>query len=164
MIILDLTITPLSLHFLWTTKGFSIMMQIGKEVQLIGRPTQWHRVMILGSNSVWLCALYIRFLVDLIDLTNPLRSAGTVADRTWLDSGSAWLKISPFGFRKILNFIKEEYGNPPIIITENGISERGQVDLNDSQRSYYYEKYLNQVLKGIKANISTVSVVNWLQF
>lgn len=77
------------------------------------------------------------------------RGAGTIADRTWLDSGSSWLKVSPFGFRRILNFIKEEYGNPPIIITENGISERGPVDLNDIHRSHYYEKYLNQVLKGI---------------
>ncbi|KAM9851168.1 lactase/phlorizin hydrolase-like [Aulostomus maculatus] len=75
------------------------------------------------------------------------RGAGTIADRTWLDSGSSWLKVSPFGFRRILRFIKEEYGNPPIIITENGISERGPVDLNDIHRSYYYEKYLNQVLK-----------------
>nr|XP_046260350.1 lactase-phlorizin hydrolase-like [Scatophagus argus] len=75
------------------------------------------------------------------------RGAGTIADRTWLDSGSSWLKVSPFGFRKILNFIKEEYGNPPIIITENGISERGPIDLNDIHRSYYYEKYINQVLK-----------------
>ncbi|XP_019945550.2 lactase/phlorizin hydrolase-like [Paralichthys olivaceus] len=75
------------------------------------------------------------------------RGAGTIADRTWLDSGSSWLKVSPFGFRRILNFIKEEYGNPPIIITENGISERGPIDLNDIHRSYYYEKYINQVLK-----------------
>ncbi|XP_054642368.1 lactase/phlorizin hydrolase [Dunckerocampus dactyliophorus] len=75
------------------------------------------------------------------------RGAGTIADRTWLDSGSSWLKVSPFGFRRILNFIKEEYGNPPVIITENGISERGPVDLNDIHRSYYYEKYINQVLK-----------------
>ncbi|KAM8749675.1 lactase/phlorizin hydrolase-like [Acanthopagrus schlegelii] len=75
------------------------------------------------------------------------RSAGTIADRTWLDSGSSWLKVSPFGFRRILNFIKNEYGNPPIIITENGISERGSIDLNDYHRSYYYEQYLNQVLK-----------------
>uniref|UniRef100_A0A665VBI9 beta-glucosidase n=1 Tax=Echeneis naucrates TaxID=173247 RepID=A0A665VBI9_ECHNA len=78
---------------------------------------------------------------------NYHRGAGTIADRTWLDSGSSWLKVSPFGFRRILNFIKEEYGNPPIIITENGISERGPIDLNDVHRSYYYEKYINQVLK-----------------
>uniref|UniRef100_A0A8C3G6H1 Lactase n=1 Tax=Cyclopterus lumpus TaxID=8103 RepID=A0A8C3G6H1_CYCLU len=75
------------------------------------------------------------------------RGAGTIADRTWLDSGSSWLKVSPFGFRRILNFIKAEYGNPPIIITENGMSERGPTDLNDIHRSYYYEKYINQVLK-----------------
>ncbi|XP_076023939.1 lactase/phlorizin hydrolase-like [Genypterus blacodes] len=75
------------------------------------------------------------------------RGAGTIADRTWLDSGSSWLKVSPFGFRRILNFIKEEYGNPPIIITENGMSERGPIDLNDVHRSYYYEKYINQALK-----------------
>lgn len=79
------------------------------------------------------------------------RGAGTVVDRTWLDSGSAWLKMTPFGLRRILNFIKEEYGNPPIIITENGVSERGPVDLNDIHRSYFYEKYINQVLKGIKS-------------
>ncbi|XP_060945076.1 lactase/phlorizin hydrolase-like [Limanda limanda] len=75
------------------------------------------------------------------------RGAGTIADRTWLDSGSSWLKVSPFGFRRILNFIKEEYGNPPIIITENGMSERGPIDLNDNYRSYYYEQYINQALK-----------------
>ncbi|XP_034741972.1 lactase-phlorizin hydrolase [Etheostoma cragini] len=75
------------------------------------------------------------------------RGAGTIADRTWLDSGSSWLKVSPFGFRRILNFIKKEYGNPRIIITENGISERGPIDLNDIHRSYYFEKYINQVLK-----------------
>ncbi|KAJ3592586.1 hypothetical protein NHX12_007713 [Muraenolepis orangiensis] len=75
------------------------------------------------------------------------RGAGTIADRAWLDSGSTWLKVSPFGFRRILNFIKQEYGNPPIIITENGVSERGPVDLNDVHRSHYYEKYINQVLK-----------------
>ncbi|KAG7282274.1 hypothetical protein CRUP_033801, partial [Coryphaenoides rupestris] len=48
---------------------------------------------------------------------------------------------------RILNFIKKEYGNPPIIITENGMSERGSVDLNDIHRSHYYEKYITQLLK-----------------
>ena len=79
-----------------------------------------------------------------------IRGAGTIADRSWLDSGSSWLKVSPFGFRRILNFIKEEYGNPPIIITENGISERGPVNLTDIHRSHYFDSYINQLLKGIK--------------
>lgn len=75
-----------------------------------------------------------------------------VSDRTWLDTGSSWLKIAPFGIRRLLNFIKNEYGNPPIVITENGVSERGTVDLNDVHRIYYYDQYINEVLKGIKAS------------
>ncbi|XP_028847202.1 lactase-phlorizin hydrolase-like [Denticeps clupeoides] len=75
------------------------------------------------------------------------RGAGTIADRAWLDSGSSWLKVTPVGFRKILNFIKDEYGNPPIYITENGISERGPMDLNDEHRTHYYDNYINQALK-----------------
>ncbi|XP_055070656.2 lactase/phlorizin hydrolase [Misgurnus anguillicaudatus] len=75
------------------------------------------------------------------------RGAGTVADRTWLDSGSFWLKVTPPGFRKILNFIKEEYGDHPIYITENGVSERGTMNLNDAHRIHYYKHYINQALK-----------------
>lgn len=75
------------------------------------------------------------------------RGLGTIADRTWLDSGSSWLKVTPPGFRKILNFIRDEYGNPPIYITENGISERGPMDLNDIHRIHYYENYINEALK-----------------
>ncbi|KAI9535162.1 hypothetical protein NQZ68_007253 [Dissostichus eleginoides] len=75
------------------------------------------------------------------------RGTGTTHDRTWIESGSFWLKITPFGFRKILKFIKDEYGNPPIYVTENGISERGEVNLNDVHRKYYYEQYINQALK-----------------
>ncbi|XP_076857376.1 lactase/phlorizin hydrolase-like [Brachyhypopomus gauderio] len=75
------------------------------------------------------------------------RGVGTIHDRSWLDSGSAWLKVTPPWFRTILNFIKEEYGNPMIYITENGISERGDMNLNDIHRIHYYENYINQALK-----------------
>lgn len=82
-----------------------------------------------------------------------LRGAGTIHDRSWLDSGSGWLKMTPAGFRIILNFIKEQYGNPPIYITENGVSERGDMDLNDIHRIYYYENYINQALKGTTSDM-----------
>lgn len=77
------------------------------------------------------------------------RGAGVTHDRTWIGSGSFWLKITPFGFRKILKFIKDEYNNPPVYVTENGISERGAVNLNDMHRTHYYKNYINQALKGI---------------
>lgn len=77
------------------------------------------------------------------------RGTAAMADRSWIDTGSDWLRITPFGFRKLLKFIKDEYGNPPIYVTENGVSERGAVDLNDIHRTYFYKNYINQGLKGI---------------
>ncbi|XP_062288192.1 lactase/phlorizin hydrolase-like [Scomber scombrus] len=77
------------------------------------------------------------------------RGVGATSDWTWLESGSIWLRITPTGFRKLLKFIKDEYGNPPIYVTENGISEQGAVDLNDIHRIYFYENYINQGLKAL---------------
>ncbi|XP_063285463.1 lactase/phlorizin hydrolase-like [Pelobates fuscus] len=77
------------------------------------------------------------------------RGVYVISDRTWLPSGSNWLRVTPFGFRKLLNWIKEECNNPPIYVTENGISERG-TDLNDKWREHYYKYYVNEGLKAIK--------------
>nr|AAI70229.1 Hypothetical protein LOC100127248 [Xenopus laevis] len=77
------------------------------------------------------------------------RGVASTTDHSWLGSGSFWLKVTPFGFRRILNWIKEEYNNPPILVTENGISERG-TDLNDVWREHYYKEYINEALKAVK--------------
>ncbi|CAF98994.1 unnamed protein product, partial [Tetraodon nigroviridis] len=44
-------------------------------------------------------------------------------DRTWIETGSSWLKITPFWIIKLLKFIKDECGNPPIYVIENKVSE-----------------------------------------
>ena len=36
---------------------------------------------------------------------------------------SQWLYSVPWGLRKVLNWIKDHYGNPPVYILENGISD-----------------------------------------
>ncbi|NXK87841.1 LPH hydrolase, partial [Formicarius rufipectus] len=77
------------------------------------------------------------------------RGVASVTDRSWLDSGSVWLKVTPFGFRKILRWIKEEYNDPPVYVTENGVSERGAFVFNDTQRMHYYRAYLNEALKAV---------------
>ncbi|XP_048808723.1 lactase/phlorizin hydrolase isoform X2 [Lagopus muta] len=77
------------------------------------------------------------------------RGVASVTDRSWLNSGSFWLKVVPFGFRKLLRWIKEEYNNPPIYVTENGISERGAIDLNDTWRIHYHRNYINEALKAV---------------
>ncbi|XP_057626296.1 lactase/phlorizin hydrolase-like isoform X2 [Chionomys nivalis] len=75
------------------------------------------------------------------------KGVATIADSSWPDSGSFWLKVTPFGFRRILNWLKEEYNNPPIYVTENGVSRRGDPELNDTDRIYYLRSYINEALK-----------------
>ncbi|XP_073490360.1 lactase/phlorizin hydrolase-like [Aquarana catesbeiana] len=71
------------------------------------------------------------------------------SDRSWLGSGSSWLRVTPFGLRRLLNWIKEEFNNPPIYITENGISEQG-TNLKDVWREHYYRYYINEAMKAAK--------------
>ena len=63
--------------------------------------------------------------------------------------GSSWLYVTPMGIRRIMNWIKKEYGAEiPIYITENGVSDRiGNLD--DMHREYYFKHYINQLLKGM---------------
>ena len=44
-------------------------------------------------------------------------------------------------------WIKNEYGDIPIVITENGFSDK-QGNLDDLHRIYYLKHYINQLLKG----------------
>ena len=62
-------------------------------------------------------------------------------------SGSSWLFNTPELMRDILVWIKNEYNNPPLYITENGFSDKtGQI--NDADRIDYYKYYINYVLQG----------------
>lgn len=65
----------------------------------------------------------------------------------FLSSGSSWLFVTPFGLRKVLNWIKMTYNNIPVYITENGVSDRNG-SLVDYNRVYFYRNYINEVLKG----------------
>lgn len=50
----------------------------------------------------------------------------------------------PFGMYKLLMWINKEYDNPPVIVTENGVSDKG--DLDDRSRVDYFNSYLSAVL------------------
>nr|CAD7257472.1 unnamed protein product [Timema shepardi] len=75
-------------------------------------------------------------------------------DSSWTGSAASWLKIVPWGIRKQLNWIKDQYGNPPLLITESGYADYG--DLNDTNRIIYYASYLDQVLSAIHTDSCNV--------
>jgi lactase-phlorizin hydrolase len=60
---------------------------------------------------------------------------------------SQWIYVVPHGFRNLLNWVSDHYGNPPVIITENGMCDNNAT-LDDHHRINYYNLYINNVLKG----------------
>jgi len=70
-------------------------------------------------------------------------------DDSWSGSASSWLYVVPWGLRRALNWIKDHYGNPPLYITENGISDDTGT-LDDQQRVNYFKSHINEVLKAVK--------------
>ncbi|KAK5649854.1 hypothetical protein RI129_000883 [Pyrocoelia pectoralis] len=70
-----------------------------------------------------------------------------VQDPSWIPSAASWLKDVPWGFRKLLQWIKVEYDNPLIHITENGFADVGE--LHDTGRIHYHRGYLNELLNAI---------------
>lgn len=79
-------------------------------------------------------------------------------DRDWPASASSWLKHVPWGFRKLLVWIKDTYNNPLVYVTENGFSDLDDVGLNDDGRIKYYREYINEMLKAVtidKCNVKS---------
>lgn len=80
----------------------------------------------------------------------------TSIDPTWVKGAPSWLYCVPWGMRKILVWLKEQYNDPEIIITENGFSVSGEDDLplpaalNDQDRVTYLRGYINEALKAVK--------------
>ncbi|XP_070575297.1 cytosolic beta-glucosidase-like isoform X2 [Ptychodera flava] len=69
-------------------------------------------------------------------------------DENWPKCDVPWLRPVPWGLRKVLEWVKDQYGNPPIYITENGIAEEDKgLVLADTWRSKYLTAHINEVLK-----------------
>jgi len=80
------------------------------------------------------------------------RDVDETFDPQWPTSGSDWLRVVPWGLRKLLNWVRDHYGNPEVIITENGVSDIPAEfgSLNDQFRVNFYRDYINNVLKAVK--------------
>ncbi|XP_018615091.1 cytosolic beta-glucosidase [Scleropages formosus] len=70
-------------------------------------------------------------------------------DPSWPVCGISWLAVYPEGLRKLLKYIKDTFGNPSIYITENGLSQVGAVELDDSQRCSFFHATWMEVSKAI---------------
>ncbi|CAK1544189.1 unnamed protein product [Leptosia nina] len=88
-------------------------------------------------------------------------NAGQYQPSNWVGSypGTTWLKVVPWGFRKLLNKIREEYGNPPVYITENGCATG--VGLMDDNRVAYYKAYLASMMDAMDEGCDVQLYTAW---
>ncbi|MGH0132562.1 UNVERIFIED_CONTAM: hypothetical protein FKN15_060615 [Acipenser sinensis] len=90
------------------------------------------------------------------------RDLAELVDPRWPDPGSEWLYSVPWGFRRLLNFVKTQYGNPMIYVTENGVSEKMTcTELCDDWRMQYFKEYINEMLKAIKDGVNVKGYTAW---
>uniref|UniRef100_A0A0A9GIL9 BGL04 n=1 Tax=Arundo donax TaxID=35708 RepID=A0A0A9GIL9_ARUDO len=71
-------------------------------------------------------------------------------------AASSWLHIVPWGMFKLMKHIKEKYGNPHVVITENGMDDanhpfsRVENILQDDKRIQYHNDCMSNLLDAIR--------------
>ncbi|KAI8545744.1 hypothetical protein RHMOL_Rhmol07G0061800 [Rhododendron molle] len=94
-------------------------------------------------------------------------STGDVADEFYnhYKTALSGLYGCPEGIRALMLYIKDNYGNPPIFITENGVAtaNNGNVEqsLEDEQRIAYHYEHLTYLLKAIKEGADVKGYFIW---
>ncbi|KAJ8963463.1 hypothetical protein NQ318_018946 [Aromia moschata] len=83
-----------------------------------------------------------------------------LSDPSWNKTSNGW-SIVPWGQRKLLNWIKETYGDHPIMVTENGMAEDGST-LEDDTRINFYRDYLSAILDAIyEDEVNVIGYTAW---
>ncbi|MGI4329165.1 family 1 glycosylhydrolase, partial [Klebsiella pneumoniae] len=78
-----------------------------------------------------------------------------------------WLYVYPKGIEDLMLYLKDNYGNPPIYITENGIAEANndklpvREALKDNDRIEYLYSHLFYLSKAIKAGVNVKGYFMW---
>ncbi|GMN55327.1 hypothetical protein TIFTF001_024447 [Ficus carica] len=78
-----------------------------------------------------------------------------------------WLFVYPKGFQKLLLHVKENYNNPVIYVTENGVADANNNSLpikealKDSLRIRYFHGHLTYLLKSMKEGVNVKGYFLW---
>ncbi|KAL5722000.1 beta-glucosidase [Ranunculus cassubicifolius] len=82
-----------------------------------------------------------------------------------LKANSNWLYIVPWGMYKAVTYVKEQYGNPTVVLSENGMDDPGHVTLpkalHDTKRINYYQTYLIELKKAIDHGAKVTGYFAW---
>ncbi|XVF20660.1 hypothetical protein REPUB_Repub12eG0020800 [Reevesia pubescens] len=78
---------------------------------------------------------------------------------------SSWLIEVPWGMYKVVTYLKERYGNPYIILSENGMDDPGNLTLPealfDTNRVNYYRSYLKELKRAMDDGANVHGYFAW---
>nr|AHZ59666.1 glycoside hydrolase family 1 [Phyllotreta striolata] len=83
----------------------------------------------------------------------------TFVDPHWEKGASFWLYVVPWGIKKLVTWLSQTYGNPPVIITENGYSEHGTMD--DQKRISYIKSHLTNLKEAMNNGVNIKGYTYW---
>ncbi|KAL4179171.1 hypothetical protein AMTRI_Chr13g85950 [Amborella trichopoda] len=80
-------------------------------------------------------------------------------------ANSYWLYMVPWGMYKAVTYIKENYKNPTMILSENGMDYAANITLpaalHDTKRIGYYRSYLINLKKAIDDGANVIGYFAW---
>ncbi|XP_058083751.1 cyanidin 3-O-glucoside 7-O-glucosyltransferase (acyl-glucose)-like isoform X2 [Magnolia sinica] len=94
-------------------------------------------------------------------VTSVLILSHWIPNRDWNQILPFNLPAVPSGLQDFLEHVKNEYGNPPIYIHENGFAGPKNETLNDTSRVEYLSGYLNATLSTIRNGSNTKGYFVW---
>ncbi|XP_055625374.1 myrosinase 1-like [Toxorhynchites rutilus septentrionalis] len=78
---------------------------------------------------------------------------------SWPETASSWFRVHPKGIYNLLTWIRREYDNPDVFVTENGYSDHG--DMRDTNRVEYFKKYMDAVLDAVGEGCNVKGYFAW---
>ncbi|KAJ8710550.1 hypothetical protein PYW08_009065 [Mythimna loreyi] len=81
-------------------------------------------------------------------------------DPSWPFGYSELMSIYPRGLREIMLWVKQQYGDVEILITENGYSTGGS-SLEDDARISFVRDHLEQVILSIEEGVNVTGYIYW---
>ncbi|XP_027340261.1 vicianin hydrolase-like [Abrus precatorius] len=103
------------------------------------------------------------YQTDMQATLSPVRNGLAIGTPTALN----WLFVYPKGIHQLMTYVKDNFNNPPMYITENGIAEarNDSISINearkDSIRIKYHDGHLKSLLEAIKDGVNLKGYYAW---
>ncbi|XP_055855092.1 myrosinase 1-like [Episyrphus balteatus] len=80
-------------------------------------------------------------------------------DPNWPRANADWMYCVPEGLENLLKYIRDEYDNVEVKITENGWPDSGEI--NDDERINYFKSHIQAVLNAVNDGCNTTAYSAW---